>query len=157
MTLVNELHSTPNIYKRGRYPVWTHHGDYVDRRASKTYHLGMATDIPWPSEWLRGILGVCTLGILNDGPNYGYEIASRLAAAGLGTVKGGTLYPLLGRLEEAGWVDVEWRPGEGGPGRKYYTLTGAGRAEATAQAVQWAQFTNTTRSLTDTLLTQRKA
>lgn len=59
------------------------------------------------------------LRILLDGPSYGYAITQRLADVGLGTVKGGTLYPLLGRFEESGFVEVEWRPGEAGPGRKY--------------------------------------
>ncbi len=117
----------------------------------------METDIPWPSEWLRGVLGVCVLRIVAEGPTYGYEIASRLAAAGLGSVKGGTLYPLLGRFEEAGWVEVEWRPGEGGPGRKYYQLTQSGLAEARREARRWAQFTDTTRTLTDSLIDSGKA
>ncbi|HSP61198.1 MAG TPA: PadR family transcriptional regulator [Ornithinimicrobium sp.] len=103
----------------------------------------------WPSEWLRGVLGVCVLRILLDGPSYGYAITQRLADVGLGEVRGGTLYPLLGRLEQAGHVEVEWRPGEGGPGRKYFLLTDAGRAHAARQAVDWAAFTTTTRALTD--------
>lgn len=103
----------------------------------------------WPSEWLRGVLGVCVLRILLDGPSYGYAITQRLAEAGLGTVKGGTLYPLLGRLEEAGHVEVDWRPGDGGPGRKYFALTEQGRREAAEQAARWADFTTITRSLTD--------
>lgn len=117
----------------------------------------METDNHWPSEWLRGVLGVCVLRILADGPTYGYEIASRLASAGLGSVKGGTLYPLLGRFEDAGWVSVDWRPGEGGPGRKYYAMTPAGRDQATLDASRWAQFTDLTRSLTDPLITSGKA
>ncbi|WP_256839530.1 PadR family transcriptional regulator [Ornithinimicrobium faecis] len=103
----------------------------------------------WPSEWLRGVLSVCTLRILRDGPTYGYAIATRLTEAGLGAVKGGTLYPLLGRLEQSGWVEVEWRPGEGGPGRKFYALTPEGHAEAERQAHRWAEFTDITRALTD--------
>ena len=103
----------------------------------------------WPSEWLRGVLGVCVLRVLQDGPSYGYAITQRLTEAGLGAVKGGTLYPLLGRLEEAGHVEVEWRPGEGGPGRKYFALTDQGRREAADQAARWASFTTTTRALLD--------
>jgi len=103
----------------------------------------------WPSEWLRGVLGVCVLRVLLDGPSYGYAITQRLAEAGLGDIKGGTLYPLLGRLEEAGHVEVEWRPGEGGPGRKYFALTTQGRREAAELATRWASFTTTTRELTD--------
>lgn len=104
---------------------------------------------PWPSEWLRGVLGVCVLRILLDGPSYGYAITQRLAATGLGEIKGGMLYPLLSRLAVAGHVEVEWRPGEGGPGRKYFALTDAGRDYAHQLASDWADFTTTTRILTD--------
>lgn len=113
----------------------------------------MQSEQSWPSEWLRGVLEVCVSRILLDGPSYGYAITQALAEAGLGDVKGGTLYPLLGRLEEAGRVEVEWRPGEGGPGRKYFALTTAGREHAQRLAADWAEFTDTTRALTDTALT----
>lgn len=101
----------------------------------------------WPSEWLRGVLDVCVLRILADGPTYGYAIAARLADGGLGAIKGGTLYPLLGRLESGGLVTVEWRAGEGGPGRKYYDLTPAGRDELARRAALWDGFSRTTRDL----------
>lgn len=104
----------------------------------------MSTEPLWPSEWLRGVLGVCVLRVLGDGPTYGYAIASRLAEGGLGEIKGGTLYPLLARLESASHVVAEWRAGEGGPGRKYYELTAAGRAELTRTAGQWSRFTAVT-------------
>ncbi len=107
----------------------------------------------WPSEWLRGVLGVCVLRILLEGPSYGYAITQRLAQAGLGDVRGGTLYPLLGRLEQAGHVEVDWRPGEGGPGRKYFALTRTGREHAHQEAANWSAFTTTTRALTDGALT----
>ena len=107
----------------------------------------------WPGEWLRGVLGVCVLRVLLDGPSYGYAITRRLAEAGLGSVKGGTLYPLLGRLEAAGYVAVDWRPGEGGPGRKYFALTESGREHAHEQAARWAAFATTTRGLTDDAMT----
>ena len=103
----------------------------------------------WPSEWLRGVLAVCVQRVLLDGPSYGYAITQRLEQAGLGAVKGGTLYPLLSRLEEAGHVEVEWRPGEGGPGRKYFALTDQGRQHTVELSRRWADFTTTTRALTD--------
>lgn len=103
----------------------------------------------WPGEWLRGVLGACVLRVLCEGPSYGYAITRRLADAGLGEIKGGTLYPLLSRLEDAGFVGVDWRAGDGGPGRKYFSLTPAGRQEATRLAQDWARFTTVTRALTD--------
>lgn len=96
--------------------------------------------IQWPADWQRGILELCVLRIIGDGPTYGYDIASRLADAGLGEVKGGTLYPLLKRLEQGGLVVVEWRPGEGGPGRKFYELNELGLARRDELADVWRRF-----------------
>lgn len=93
------------------------------------------------SEWLRGVLQPCVLQCLADGPAYGYAIIARLAEAGLGGIKGGTLYPLLARLEARELVTIEWRTGEGGPGRKYFSLTEAGRAELTDARSAWSAFT----------------
>ena len=104
----------------------------------------MSSDQPWPSEWLRGVLEVCVLRVLAEGQTYGYAIASRLADGGLGVVKGGTLYPLLNRLETAGLVTAQWQAGDGGPGRKYYLLTDEGRQELQDTATQWSRFTEVT-------------
>jgi len=104
----------------------------------------------WPSDWIRAALGLCTLQALEAGPAYGYAIIAELAGAGLGTVKGGTLYPLLTRYESLGWLEVEWRPGDGGPGRKYFALTTTGRAELGRQRAAWQEFaTITSTYLTD--------
>lgn len=46
----------------------------------------------------------------------------------------GTLYPLLIRLERAGWLKGEWEAGDprelGRPRRRYYCLTGVGQKNA---------------------------
>ncbi|MBN4095627.1 PadR family transcriptional regulator [Methylobacterium sp. OT2] len=51
-------------------------------------------------------------------------------------VGAGTLYPMLARLEEAGWFDSEWEnidPKEAGrPRRRFYRLTGLGETRARA-------------------------
>jgi PadR family transcriptional regulator PadR len=87
------------------------------------------------------------LRLLADGPTYGYAIATRLEEAGLGSVKGGTLYPLLSRFEASGLVTVDWQPGTTGPGRKYFALTPAGHAELRSQCELWAEFADLTKSL----------
>jgi len=101
----------------------------------------------WPGDWLRGVLELCVLGVLADGPTYGYAIAQRLAGAGLGVVKGGTLYPLLSRLEGEDLVKATWRAGDGGPGRKFFELTSAGRTELIRRQVLWSEFVTRTRLL----------
>ena len=82
---------------------------------------------PWPSAWVRAALEPAILGALTAGPLHGYGIAQTLAARGFGTLRGGSLYPVLARLEEAGLVSTRWVEGQGGPGRKDYALTDAGR------------------------------
>ena len=59
---------------------------------------------------------------------HGYDLCRQ------GGVKSGTLYPLLIRLEEQGYLEAEWRaPVEPGrPPRHSYRLTAAGRALARA-------------------------
>jgi len=61
---------------------------------------------------------------------YGLQI---MKEAGIAS---GTLYPILDRLEDAGWIEGEWGLPEqaGRPARRYYSLTGAGITEA-ARAV----------------------
>ncbi|MHA7303665.1 PadR family transcriptional regulator [Arthrobacter sp. TMN-49] len=103
--------------------------------------MSSSIDEPWPSDWNRASLGLCALQALEAGPTYGYAIITALEQGGLGAFKGGTLYPLLTRFETAGWVEVQWRPGESGPGRKYFSLTPSGQAELERQRRQWIAFT----------------
>ena len=110
---------------------------------------GPQPDIPWNSEWMRGLLPLLVLQSLCDGPSYGYAIISTLASHGIGGVKGGTLYPLLARQQAASLVTTEWRPGDAGPGRKFFALTPQGREHARSLAEHWAHFSTTTRALTD--------
>jgi PadR family transcriptional regulator PadR len=59
--------------------------------------------------------------------HYGYDL-SRAA-----DVRSGSLYPILGRLIEDGWVTDEWeapaKKHDGSPPRRYYRLTSLGRRE----------------------------
>jgi PadR family transcriptional regulator PadR len=55
---------------------------------------------------------------------WGYRICEQ---AGLGS---GTVYPILERLEEAGWIEGTWEADQPGnrPRRRFYAVTGTGRA-----------------------------
>lgn len=104
---------------------------------------GVPTDPPDPGrrgQWLRGVLDLCVLALLAPGESYGYELAQALEKAGLGQVQGGSLYPVLLRLERLGLVEAVWRAGGVGPARKYYLLTGAGRRELSAGGSAWLSF-----------------
>jgi len=105
-----------------------------------TPDLHAAGSADWPTDWLRATLGFLSLRALAAGPSYGYAIISELERNGFGTIKGGTLYPLLTRLETAGLVSTQWRAGDGGPGRKYFALTDKGRAELGRLSADWLRF-----------------
>jgi PadR family transcriptional regulator PadR len=94
-----------------------------------------------PTEWLRAVLSLTVLSIVAEGETYGYAVAQRLQAAGLGEIKGGTLYPLLNRLEAADLLTSSWREGVGGPGRKFFAITEPGRAHLDERAAAWRIFT----------------
>jgi len=101
-------------------------------------------DSGWPSEWLRGVLPLCVLAIVNEEETHGYAIAQTLEREGIPNVKGGTLYPLLNRLEEDGLVTTRWIQGPSGPGRKLYRVTTAGKTRLTEQTSNWRDFTSLT-------------
>lgn len=99
------------------------------------------------ASWLKGVLDLLVLASLTEGESYGYEIAKTLAATGLGQIKGGTLYPVLNRLEEAGLVAAEFRVADRGPGRRYYHLTDDGRATLAEQGELWLAFDASVRAV----------
>ena len=92
------------------------------------------------SAWLRGVLDLCLLALLEPGETYGYDLARRLQSHGIGPVPGGSLYPALLRLETAGHLRAQWRAGQGGPGRKYYELTESGREALDRDRAAWRAF-----------------
>lgn len=95
----------------------------------------------WPQAWTRAAIEMCVLAIVKrGGPTHGYEIAQRLRHAGLGDIKGGTLYPVLGRLEERGHLRSRWTGGVGGPGRKVVEITDDGAGALEALIADWATW-----------------
>lgn len=97
----------------------------------------------WPTPWIRAGLDLAVLGSLVTQPLHGYAIAQELAARGFGVLKGGSLYPVLNRLEEARDVEAVWVEGTGGPGKREYRLTAAGRARLHQELAQWRQLAET--------------
>lgn len=89
------------------------------------------------SQLLRGVLDLCLLALMAEGPTYGYEMTKRLHARGLSIVAEGSIYPLLGRLGREGLVETYRVASDGGPPRKYYRASRAGRAALAAGAAEW--------------------
>ena len=93
-------------------------------------------------ELKRGSLELIVLHLLTPGEAYGYEIVSKLTAETNGAleVTDGTLYPVLYRLERAGFVAVRWDTPSRGVPRKYYQLTDVGRQELGTLRNEWQAF-----------------
>jgi PadR family transcriptional regulator PadR len=93
-------------------------------------------------ELKRGSLELIVLHLLSPGEAYGYEIVSKLTEQTNGSleVTDGTLYPVLYRLERAGYVAVRWETPERGVPRKYYQLTDEGRDELERLRQEWTTF-----------------
>lgn len=75
---------------------------------------------------------LAVLGAFLETPSdalYGLEIGRKA------DLNSGTLYPILARLESAGWVESHWEDADasesGRPRRRYYSLTGEGATKAT--------------------------
>ena len=79
------------------------------------------------TEMLKGTLEGIVLAILLGRAAYGYEITAWLREQGFSDIAEGTVYALLIRVEQRGFVDVEKVPSEKGPPRKVYSLNAAGQ------------------------------
>jgi PadR family transcriptional regulator PadR len=80
-----------------------------------------------------------TLEVL--GPLHGYGVARRIEETSNNrlTLNYGTLYPVLIKLEQQGFVTAEWRPSENNRRAKYYSLTAAGRKQLARETNDWHQ------------------
>jgi PadR family transcriptional regulator PadR len=89
------------------------------------------------TEMLKGTLEGIVLAILAARPAYGYEITARLREQGFTDLVEGTVYALLVRIEQRGFVDVQKVPSEKGPPRKVYSVNAQGRQQLTEFWTTW--------------------
>lgn len=99
-------------------------------------------------ELARGTAELAVLSVLATGRRYGYELLKRLQRMdGDWEFKEGTLYPLLHRLEDGGYIEGEWQAEGRGRPRKYYVLTKTGLARAELLRSEWAVLIDSMRRL----------
>ena len=93
-------------------------------------------------ELKKGSAELLILSLVEDRPRHGYEISKLIASRSDGVLRFnvGSLYPLLYRLEERGWIDGRWVEKAGQRRRRYYRLTPAGRKVLAAQRTTWQEF-----------------
>lgn len=94
----------------------------------------------------KGVLEMLVLHMICQQPSYGYELLQRLKGESHGrfTLKEGTLYPILYRLEDDGFIVARWSQGEGRTApKKMYEATEAGRLEDIRRYGIWTEFEET--------------
>lgn len=87
----------------------------------------------------KGIMDYCVLAILANGDEYAPAIIDKLKSAEMIVVEG-TLYPLLTRLKNAGYLTYRWEESPQGPPRKYYMLTDKGHHHLQMLDEAWSEL-----------------
>lgn len=94
----------------------------------------------------KGLIGGSTvllvLTLLDESDKYGYEIIKELEQRSDKTFqfKEGTLYPVLHKLENDGFVTSYMEKAESGRERKYYQITKKGKKQLTEEQEKWKVF-----------------
>jgi len=91
----------------------------------------------------KGSVELLVLSTLESKPRHGYDIGKRIETLSGGRLqfRVSSLYPILCRMEERGWIRGRWVEQPGLRRRRYYRLTTKGREALTEQRETWDAFT----------------
>jgi len=96
-------------------------------------------------QFKKGVLEICVLAVLAQKECYGYELVNEISKRI--DISEGTIYPLLRRLKDEGYVTTYLQESGEGPPRKYYRLTESGRKEEHELKEEWMRFTTAVNAL----------
>jgi PadR family transcriptional regulator PadR len=101
-------------------------------------------------ELKKGAGELLILSLLEARPRHGYELSKLIDSRSRGqlTFHIDSLYPLLYRLEERGWIQAKWVEKADERRRRYYSLTAQGRRVMARQRETWAAFVDGVRLVT---------
>ncbi len=91
----------------------------------------------------KGVLDMLVLRLLEEERKYGYQLITELREKSddIFSLKEGTLYPILYRLEDEGLVESKWSEAENKQlPRKYYLMTDKGRQALEEMYQSWQQM-----------------
>jgi PadR family transcriptional regulator PadR len=94
------------------------------------------------TELKKGSAELLILSLLARRPMHGYELSKLIEARSSGTVrfKAASLYPLLYRLEQRGWIQGRWVEKAGQRRRRHYRVTADGQKRLDVQRRTWTEF-----------------
>jgi PadR family transcriptional regulator, regulatory protein PadR len=93
-------------------------------------------------ELKKGSAELLILSLVETRARHGYEISKLIDQRSDGRLhfKVASLYPLLYRLEERGWIAGKWVEKSGERRRRFYRITADGRRMLAAQRDHWREF-----------------
>ena len=102
-------------------------------------------------ELKKGSAELLILSLLEYRDRHGYEISGLIEQRSEGALafRVASLYPLLYRLEERGWIRGRWVEKAGQRRRRYYRLTEEGRRVLSAQREGWESFVTAVHRITE--------
>ena len=86
----------------------------------------------------KGVLELCVLEMLRSEDHYGYELVAEISRSI--AISEGTIYPLLRRLQNEGYLSTYLKESTEGPPRKYYRLTPLGEEKRKEYLQDWRTF-----------------
>jgi PadR family transcriptional regulator PadR len=92
------------------------------------------------AQLLKGVLELAVLAVVARGETYGYKILSTLEDAGFAGVGDASVYGTLRRLDQAGHLTSRLAASNGGPARKYYSVTPSGAEQLQAGTDRWRRI-----------------
>jgi PadR family transcriptional regulator, regulatory protein PadR len=94
------------------------------------------------TELKKGSAELLILSLLAQRPMHGYELSKLIEARSEGAVrfKVASLYPLLYRLEQRGWIVGRWVEKAGQRRRRHYRVTAEGQKRLDVQRRTWSEF-----------------
>ena len=97
---------------------------------------------PSVNELKKGSAELLILSLVEVRPRHGYDISKLIDMRSGGDLRfnAASLYPLLVRLEQRGWIEGKWVEKAGQRRRRYYRITAAGRKMLAAQRSVWRTF-----------------
>src|SRR5438105_5804958 len=101
-------------------------------------------------EMKKGSAELLILSLVEARARHGYEISKLIEQRSGGRLrfKVASLYPLLYRLEERGWIAGKWVEKAGERRRRFYRLTPDGRHVLAAQRLNWREFVDAIQQIT---------
>ena len=100
----------------------------------------------------QGTLELLILKTLALGPRHGWGISERIrqVSGEVLSIRQGSLYPALHRLERRGWIAASWGTSDHNRRAKYYALTGKGRRQLESDVAAWRALTEAVGHVLDT-------